>query len=138
MIMKENYSGVLFDVELDESDKFYLFLSPSGTGKTFLFNTLNEHLKNSGIGSVLINGELLNNLQGDSIIIENSCLSEDVDVVILDNADLYLTQSFLDLLQQHNKRVLISLKDISRFSFKNFGFYKVMYKGDTLKVRRKI
>lgn len=138
MKMIADYSGISFDVVFEDSDKVCVFLSPSGTGKSFLFNVLTEHFKENGIGSVLVNSTLLGNLHNDVNAIERVCLDADVKVVILDNADLYLTQDFLDALVSKGKTVIISLKDESDLSFSNFGFYRVKYTGNSLNVRRKL
>ncbi len=132
------YSDITIDVNFEDSDKECIFLSPSGTGKTFLFGILIEYLREMGITAVLINSTLLNNLHNDITNIEKSCLDNDVQIVILDNADLYLTQEFLDALLEHGKKVIISLKNESRFSFQNFGFYRVKYSEKNLNVRRKL
>ena len=138
MKLVEKYSGILFDVLFEDSDKVCVFLSPSGTGKTFLFSVLTEYLKEKGVGSVLINSTLLGNLHNDIGTIKQICLDSDVKVVILDNADLYLTQDFLDALVSRGKTIIVSLKDESNLSFSNFGFYRVKYTGDSLNVRRKL
>ena len=138
MKLVEQYSGISFDVSFEDSDKVCIFLSPSGAGKSFLFSVLAGHLRDKGISSVLINSVLLENLHNDIDAIEQICLNQDVEIVILDNADLYLTQNFIDTLVSKGKTVIISLKDASKFSFSDFGFYRVKYVGDSLNVRKKL
>lgn len=138
MKLNKEYNGISFNVDIRDSDRFCIFLSPSGTGKTFLFSALLEYLKEEDIGCVLINADTLNNLTSDLNLLEGICLQENIKVVILDNADLYLRQSFIDNLLLSDKTVIVSLKDIKYLSFKNKGFYMVKYEGNTLNVRRKL
>lgn len=138
MKITENYNDIFFDIIFEDTDKTCIFLSPSGTGKTFLFNVLLEHLKENGVNIILVNSTMLSSLGNNITSIEKICLEDNVEVVILDNADIYLTQEFLDKLVSSNKLTIISLKDVNRFSFKDFGFYRVKYLDNTLNVRRKL
>ena len=114
------------------------FLSPSGTGKLFLFDILIEYFKENSKNVVLINNSMLSNLNGKLNVVQSICLDPETDIVILDSADLYLTQDFLDQLSAQNKQVFISIKHSMGLNFKKNGFYIVKYDNNLLQVRRRL
>lgn len=59
------------------------------------------------------------------------------DVVLLDNADLYMTKELFRDLKSSGKQVVISIKHTERLgSFENCGFYTVDYDGKSLRTVR--
>lgn len=122
-------NGVHFDVTL--SDSVCVFEQDSGTGKTFLFTTIAEYCVVNSLKCVTMNSsrlDLLDSFEGSV---------KDVDILLLDNADLYLTDELFKRLAKNAKRVLISVKDISRLSLNTAGFYFVRYVGNSLTVVRR-
>lgn len=135
MRVNEIINGITLDVDLNEKDRFCLFTSPSGAGKSFLFSMLDKYIKDKEFAVIFINGTLIRNANLD---IKGVCLQDNVDYVILDDADLYLTQDIVDALSLTDKTVLISIHDLMHLHFDKFGIYKIKYENTSLVVRRKL
>lgn len=63
-------------------------------------------------------------------------LCDNKEVILLDNADLYLTQNLLDYIIDSNKILLCSIKKPYQYRFGVFGKYEVKYENNRVAVRR--
>lgn len=122
-----NYSSI--NISIDLLDKICVFYDMSGTGKTFLFTILKSYFqvtKTSYISIDYSNYEVLNNYD----------FSGDTKVIILDNADLYMTGDMFSKLEKSNKLVIMSIKSIKGLNQRYMGFYNVIYTKDKMRVMR--
>ena len=127
------YKGVSdIALHVDLSDQVAILFSDSGTGKTFLFQMLASYF--------VIHGIPYEKFDYSS---ENKELAwfqqsmKKADVVLLDNADLYMTKALFRDLKSSGKQVVISIKHTERLgSFENCGFYTVDYDGKSLRTVR--
>lgn len=59
------------------------------------------------------------------------------DIILLDNADLYMTRELFEYLKSSGKQVIISIKHTEKLgSFENCGFYSVRYDGKIMRTVR--
>jgi hypothetical protein len=100
----ENFASASIDLELKE--QVNVFVGDSGMGKTFLFHLLSSYFVLKGLSYALINQNLADSSEGAIA----ACCSN-VDYVLLDNADLYLTASLLGKIKETAKLVLTSIKN---------------------------
>lgn len=107
MRINTNYNGINIDITLD--NKIYKLLDKSGSGKTLLMQAISEYCLNNSITHTLINYKQAN-IPKDNII--NSC--RNIDIVMMDNADLYITDDILKEVSKTAKCMLISIKDSDR------------------------
>lgn len=114
----KEYSGIVFDVDIQ--DRISLFTGYSGTGKTFAFGAIQEYFVSNNIRTIYFDDRQMDNKE----------------VILLDNADLYLTQNLLDYLIDSNKILLCSTKKPYQYRFGVFGKYEVKYENNRVAVRR--
>jgi chromosomal replication initiation ATPase DnaA len=93
-------------VDLKLTEQVNVFVGKSGTGKTYLFALMKAYCVANNISLTIINYNSV--LEPEDII--HGCAKS--DIVILDNADLYLTKDILDALRVSAKYILISIKNI--------------------------
>lgn len=115
--MKELINGVYFDVNF--IDKINIIKQLSGTGKTFLFKTMNEYCKLYDISCLYCDYRF-----ADFSEQKIFSLCEDYEMIILDNADLYLTTDLFTSLQELNKFMIVSIKSTVGLDMQqaSFGF----------------
>lgn len=121
-------SGIQFNVNF--SDKINIIEQDSGTGKSFMFDVIDAYCKKMGIPCLLFNHSTLefkDNL--DEHIVGKR-------VILLDNADLYLDNSFLELLEEQDCTAIISVKSLVGLYTENAGFYEVNYTAGSLVTER--
>lgn len=69
-------------------------------------------------------------------ILDGYDFSDDTKVIILDNADLYMTCDMFSKLEKNNKLVIMSIKSIKGLNQRYMGFYNVIYTKDKMRVMR--
>ena len=58
-------------------------------------------------------------------------------LILLDNADLYMTKKLFNYLKSSDKQVIMSIKHTEKLgSFENCGFYTINYENNNLKTVR--
>ena len=127
--MKIDFNYGSIDVKVDLKDKICVFYDMSGTGKTFLFTMLKSYFLDTGISFISVdytNYKILNGCD----------FSDDTEVIILDNADLYMTGDMFSKLEKSNKSVIMSIKSIKGLNQRYMGFYNVIYTKDKMRVMR--
>lgn len=124
--IKQLFNGIRIDAEINAG--INLLSGDSGTGKTLLMQAIELYCSENNIKYTFLNYRQRKNSEEQ---IEYLC--NDSDIVIIDNADLFLRQSLLDRLQKINKYIIISLKDSSKIDCRNITEYLVHY--DRLKLK---
>lgn len=105
----------------------------SGTGKTFLYRALEHFCLINNIKYKYLDFRSAEDTQEQII---NIC--SDKDVLLLDNADLYLTESILkELRKDSNKILIICMKDTSRISIDSASRCYINYDGYNLVMKEK-
>lgn len=94
----------------------------SGTGKTLLMKAIEVHCLTNKIKCHYFDFRA-SDLMEDSIC----TLVNALDVVLFDNADLYLTQSILKEINCNDKYLIICMKDTTSLSTANSNNYLVRY-----------
>lgn len=124
------FSGIKCNIIFE--NKVNILFDNSGTGKTFMFTILQSYLEEKEIKYILVDSRssLMNN---EELLLEGIDNSE---VVLLDNADLYLSQVIINAIQAKGKLAIISLKSLSAYRLRGAGLYKVHYDKDELVTRR--
>ena len=122
-----DYSGVNFKAEF--TGKVNILSSPSGTGKTFLLHAIESFCLNQNIEYSFYNCRYCI-LDEESI--KNLC--KDSHVVLLDNADLYLTNELLSWFKTQNMVVLICMKNTSHLDMEGVIKYAVDYKDQRVRI----
>lgn len=100
------FNGVHMNACFSNSVNF--LCGDSGTGKTFLMHGIELYCANNGISCQYVDSRARGKSE-DYIL--SMCLGS--DVVMLDNAALYLTPSLYTKLREHSKYLIISIKDRS-------------------------
>lgn len=122
MYVDIEYAGVHVTANID--NKVIIIAGDSGIGKTFFIKVLNTYF--------LINGDLrakifnVDDLYGVSLD-KFRLFIEDFDVLLLDNADIYLTQEMYDCLVSSGKYCIIILHKTYMFNFHDSVFRNVIY-----------
>lgn len=110
----------------------YVFQGESGEGKTFFFNMVKSTCIKEGVSCRFFRAD--SNLLGDDLIIEEMNLA---DVIIFDNADLYLTQRIVDSIRD-NQIVFISMKYPFKLNIRNRKLVDIRYDGSSIKFSRRL
>lgn len=127
--MKIDFNYGSIEVKVDLKDKICVFFDMSGTGKTFLFTMLKSYFLDAGISFISVDYTSYK-------ILDSYDFSDDTEVIILDNADLYMNEKLFSNLDASEKLIVMSIKDIGNLNQKNMGFYRVLYKDTLLTVKR--
>lgn len=106
MQIETNIQGI--DVALNLKPGAYLMMRDSGVGKSYFFNLLNLAAYRLGYNLLLLNSYTY---EGHSDILADS---RGKDIIIFDNADLYLTGETLDTIRNENPNsvILVALHDL--------------------------
>ena len=120
------------NLHIDVTDKIAILWSDSGTGKTFMFHMLESYFVTKGITYRKFDY----NVEGQDIEWIKQGI-EKADIILLDNADLYMTRELFEYLKSSGKQAMISIKHTEKLgSFENCGFYTVEYDGETMRTVR--
>ena len=138
MKLNKAIGGVVFDIDVPSEAQTYFFLSPSGTGKSFLFTTLYNQFLLQRKKVVLVDSSLYLNLGGSSEAVLEFFKGRVFDYVFLDNADLYLTIGLIQLIEQTAKHIFISKKTVRGIGLRSYCSCYVRYEGGSLVVRKKL
>lgn len=127
---KKKSNGVDFDVNF--MDEINIFTDASGTGKTFLFKVLCSYCRDNDMKYAYIDYNMIDT--GDEGLILSHCKNK--DVIILDNADLYLTPELWNAIRNLNKLIILSKKSTFGLNMKGVHSYTIDYNGSELNTRR--
>jgi chromosomal replication initiation ATPase DnaA len=101
----------------------------SGIGKTYLFKILNDYYMNNDKLNVAYVDFNYSNKSEESII--EYC--KNADIVILDNADLYITKSLISKLRKICNCIVISMKNNIFFDDNDITQFQVKYENNMIK-----
>ncbi len=129
--LSNTFNNIDFNVSL--KDKVCVFCDLSGTGKTFLFKTIQSYCLESSKSCIYLDYNMWDTNK-DKIV--GLCVGR--EVVILDNADLYLDNDMLNEIENSADLVLVCLKKISTLDMKKSrGIYTVDYKSNSLTTKKR-
>lgn len=128
--VKRVMGGISFDINF--ADKINVIKGASGTGKTFLFNMLSSYCSSNKISYAFIDYKFL--ASGDEDLIFPHCLNK--ELIILDNADLYLTPELFDKIRNLNATVILSKKSTFGLNMDDAHLYTIDYINTSLLTRR--
>lgn len=110
-----------------------VFTGDSGTGKTFLFSLLSGYCDVSGLSMAIVDS---NNLpRNDSDIERLISYCSGVDIVALDNANLYDVNTFVQRLQNSVGIILVSGHNLG-LDATDMGYYQVSLSNSGIIVKR--
>lgn len=96
-----------------------LLSSESGSGKTLLLNLITDYCNKNHIQYCIINYTNIDQLP--------ELFSNTYEIVLLDNADRYITDEILEKLREISKYAIIVLKDDSKVDTRDTSQYLVHY-----------
>ena len=127
----EDFNISRLNIKVNISDRIAVFFDDSATGKTYLFSILRKKLIMEGKKVIFVNSESMRTKDGSDIILNS-------DVVILDNADLYLTDELFERIMKCRALVLLSVKSIRHILRSDeIGYYRVKFGNDVLTTVRR-
>lgn len=127
----EDFNISRLNIKVSISDRIAVFFDDSATGKTYLFGILRKKLIMEGEKVIFVNSESMRTKDGSDIVLNS-------DVVILDNADLYLTDELFDRIMKCKALVLLSVKSIKHILRSDeIGYYRVKFGNDVLMTVRR-
>lgn len=122
MNIKFNFSGI--DIDAKFKNNFGILVGDSGTGKTLLMKAVELYCLKNDIAYQYMDSNMRTYTQEQILDILS-----DKEVVLLDNADLYLTNDILNILRMdQNRFILICMKDTSKLNVRYASEYFVHYK----------
>lgn len=124
-IIQTNYNGLLIDIKLFKHITF--LLGNSGTGKTFLFSVLIGYFMSNSITY----GFLDFNTNPDNALDVIKAYNN-VEFILLDNADLYMTKELWEYINSAKNYFIISMKGCSSIAFNNVSICNISYTPSTL------
>lgn len=123
------YNGISIKADFNNSLNF--LVGNSGTGKTLLMKAVQLYCLNNKIKNIYCDSDC-SGLTSSQIIDQCS----DKEVVILDNADLYLTREILEEIQKDDDKIIIvCMKNTCNINTYYASEYVVKYKNKELTVR---
>jgi ABC-type transporter Mla maintaining outer membrane lipid asymmetry ATPase subunit MlaF len=118
------------EYRLEFKNRICYIIDESGTGKTFLFSNLRNYCINNNVDFVLVDYNYSNKSEDEIINVCRNCS----EIIILDNADLYLTPKIIDNLKA--KLVIASLKSSIGLRTDETGNYELVQNGNVISVKR--
>lgn len=115
-----NYSGV--QIKANFNNKLNMLSGFSGTGKTFLMGAVELFCRNNKIAYAVCDYRT-QDIDSDKI----KALCEKADVILLDNADLYLSNDILEWFRKNNKFIIMCMKKNSKIDMCGVTEYLVRY-----------
>ena len=120
------------NLSINITDSVAILLDDSGTGKTFMLEMLESYFVANGIAYKKFDYSSEN--EDTDWFIQGM---QKANIVLLDNADLYMTKELFNYLKSSNKQVIMSIKHTEKLgSFENCGFYTINYDNNNLKTVR--
>lgn len=129
--LKASFKVNTTQFDIDFTDKICVLYDNSGTGKTYLLTVLRDYAVRMKLKFCSFNYEAENISEQDIINIV-----KDKELVLFDNADLYLTNNILKICKDNSITTIISLKDVVSYDLKESGYYRVIYKDGHLVTKR--
>lgn len=130
--MIEKFKVGKLNVDVNISNRIAVFMGSSGgRGTTFLFRLLREKAVSEGKKTIFVDSLSMRTEDGSDI-------DFDCDIVFLDNADLYMSESLFDRIAQGRASVLVNVKSV-KYVLRNgnIGYYNVYYENDRIWTKRR-
>ena len=124
MKINYNYSNLLVRAEF--KNKLNIIFDDSATGKSYFFRILESYCKENNISCRRYDYINYSNLQTD--------INAESEVLILDNADLYLTTELLDKLVSKHKLILICAHSLAQLPTSELDYFTVNFTANALEV----
>lgn len=117
MYINHIYNNIYTEINIKTG--ISLLSSESGSGKTLLLNLITDYCNNNHIQYCLINYTNIDQLP--------ELFNNTYEIVLLDNADRYITDEILEKLREISKYAIIVLKDDSKVDTRDTSQYLVHY-----------
>lgn len=127
--MEEQFMYGEISVKVSLPKRINVVRGDSGTGKTFLAKVL-EQLEIMGYEVVSIRYDNYKAISCDQIRLFSSNT-----LLVLDNADLYMTRELQNAILETKATCLIYIRDTCLFNISNSALCKVSYEGKELSIR---
>lgn len=127
---EKDINGIHFNVNF--MDEINVIKGYSGTGKTFLFNMLRSYCMLQGIPCAYIDYTFVSD--GDIDLILEHCVGK--ELIILDNADLYLNHELFNNIRSIGKTIIMSKKSTYGLNMTKAHVYMIGYDESSLSTRR--
>lgn len=128
--LSKTIGGVFFDVNF--IDRINIIKGASGTGKTYLFNTIASYCTSNKISYAFIDYKF--SASGDEDLIFSHCINK--ELIILDNADLYLTKELFDKIRDLDATIILSKKTTFGLNMSDAYLYTIDYTNSSLVTKR--
>jgi hypothetical protein len=128
--LNQEISGTIFSI--DFKDKINMIKGDSGTGKTYLFNVIYGYCSVNNIPCAYIDYKMVAS-NNEDLIFEH-CKNK--KLILLDNADLYLTSDLFNKLKNLDSTLIISKKTSFGLNMNDVHLYKVSYENRIISTRR--
>jgi hypothetical protein len=128
--LNKEIGGTTFNV--DFIDKINMIKGNSGTGKTYLFTVLYSYCSVNNISCVYIDYKMVAS-SNESLIFEQ-CKNK--KLILLDNADLYLTSELFNKIKSLDATIIISKKTSFGLNMTGVHLYKLLYENGKIQTRR--
>lgn len=125
--IKQKFNGI--DVEAELKVGVNLLSGDSGTGKTLLMQAVELYCAENEIKYTFLNYR-----QRESTVEQIVALCNTSEVVIIDNADLFISEKLISELTKTSKYLLVSLKDSTKIDERNITEFIVHYEDMKLRL----
>lgn len=134
--IKWKLPNILVNVEFH--DKINLLYDDSGTGKSYMFTLIKTFCDINGKSCIFINYNNSPNFSDNKSQIAEWCsMCKHYDIILLDNADIYLTPDILEeLSENYNGIILISIKKLDGYCLDCSGVYTTTIDNGVLSNRK--
>ena len=114
------------------ADKVNILIGYSGSGKSFLLSLIERKYADNSLSVVSFDY----NLATENNVEEYIRRASHNDLVLLNNADLYMTRELLEILAKVKCTVIAELKHAVVGRVENSGMYIVNFENDTIDVKK--
>lgn len=124
--IKQNFNGI--DVEAFLKEGINLLSGDSGSGKTLFMQAVELYCLENNISYTLLNYR-----QHDKSTKQLEVLCGNSEIILIDNADLFVSAELIKILKKTSKYILLSLHDTTKIDERNIAEFIVHY--NNLKLR---
>lgn len=118
--IKYEYNGI--DIEVSLYNGLNILDGYSGDGKTLLLNAIEAYCIDNDIIYAYIN---YRNMKEKDETIEAICTGK--DIILIDDADLFINNTMLTYMIEHNKHIIMSIKNTYKIDERKAKKFFVQY-----------